>query len=329
MERGFHITRRRARAGERGYTLIEMALASAISFVAISATVSFYIPTLNVFEAVGASNSTRLQVASTLNALQNDATNVLAVYVDPTQCYAVCMVDGNSNRIYYWWDPKATGTTKNLYRKMESTTNPVSCTGGSVVALGLDTTQSSFAMNKSLLNVTLSAYNPQTKSNYAVTTGIFPTAQETTTMFYEGFECASLKQGWVVNAGVGSTWSITTGSHMGDYEITDSDAVVGTTTTTLQTPINLARVPTAELTFYYMNSGTLSAGDSFTASFYDGTTWHNLFSDTSATSLSSMRVVNASLAGYAFNASNQIMFSGTLKNSGAHWYVDAISVYQP
>jgi len=326
----------RSGLGKKGQTLYELILAAAISSVLLAAITAFYQPLVSAFAGIVGSNNMRTNVAGALNSLQMDASNMYAVYVDPTQCYAVCMVDGNGNRISYWWDKNATGNIKNLYRKKEASTNPISCTNGAVFATGLDSTKTTFAMNKDELLVNFTAGTTNTVGNgtaYSLTTGIFPSIQERQIIFSEGFECDTLRQGWVVNNGAKSSWSIAQGAHQGDYQIAAAEGSGGgSSTTTIQIAIDLSRVSNAHASFMYMNDGNISAtnpADTFILQLYDGTTWQTVFTDNSGTLLSSPRAVNVDLSSYALNQLNQIKFSGALKNAGSHWYVDSIQIFQP
>ncbi len=312
-----------------GYTLFELILAMAVSSVLVGVIAAMFQPAAVAFSAVVGGGDTRLQVAAPLSSLEQDAATQRAVYVDPAQCYALCMVDGNSQRTYYYWDQSAVGNVKNLYRKREGVNNPIACTGGKVFARGLDSANTSFAVARDILTVKMSAPANASNAAYTINTAIFPSIQERQVILSEGFECGTLRQGWTVVAAGQVAWNIATGSSLGNYQIAAFDNSAGASTTSIEIGIDLSRVSKATLSFSYMNSGNIGSGDTFMAELWDGTTWRQAYSDTTGSFYASPRAVNADLSGFALGQANKIRFSGTLNRAASNWYVDGISVYNP
>jgi prepilin-type N-terminal cleavage/methylation domain-containing protein len=322
-----------------GFSLIETLTAMAVSSILVAAMFSFYGPSVHVFASVMASEGQKSDRSDAMAALETEAITMGAIYVDPTQCYALCMVDSaSSSRVYYYWDPKAGpgAKTMNLYRKKESTINPISCKGGSVFARNLDTATTSFAMSKDLLNVTLAGTGPSSSNPqklFQISDTIFPSVQERQIIFSEGFECATLRQGWTVVKTSGANWSIQTSTHQGSYQVSDSESSNGVNTTTLTTPIDLSRTSSAHITFNFMNGGTISNPDAFSLLFYDGSAWWTVYqypgSGNNAGAVPAPQTINADLSGYKLASTNQIQFVGTLHNAGSRWYLDGIQVFTP
>ncbi len=310
-----------------GFTLIEMIVAMGISAFLIAATTAFFDPSARVFQDILSSDDVRLKISSAADALEREASDMRALYVDSTKCYALCMVDGSGNRVFYYWGGP-TGTIRNLYRKKESTSNPIVCANGSVFASNLDTTNTSFVMTGNLLTTNVGALDPQNRPNRMFNV-IFPSIQERNYIFTEGFECATLRNGWTKTDGSHSAWSLQGSANLGYYRIDDANTASGSDTAIIEIPLDLSRISSAHLAFSYMNSGSISSPDNFTVKIYDGSDWQTVYSDANSQSISTPKTIDADISGYSLNSSNKLQFSASLKNSGAHWYVDGVSVYSP
>jgi prepilin-type N-terminal cleavage/methylation domain-containing protein len=313
----------------KGFTLVEMLMAIVLSAGVMMTTTAFFLPSLTQFQASTDANQLRLNVMHPLETIGNDVEASRAIYVDGTLCYATCMVDkAGANRIYYYW---GTGTEANtLYRKSEPIANTIACTGGTAVAQGLNKAETSFAMQKDLLQVNLAATG-SVNAIYRVHSSFFPTIQERDIILSEGFECNTLNDGWVVTPGAGGgAWSVSPSvQNMGSYEISDQEFIGGTQTTSIEIALDISRLTAAHLSFRYMNSGTITAADSFEAFLFDGTNWQPVFSDASHAAINYSKPVKVDLSPYALNTSNKIRFTSTLSTAGAKWYVDQIQVYTP
>lgn len=313
----------------KGFTLLELVMAISLGSGLLMATTMFFAPSVSHFQATTHSNALRLQVLHPLESIGNDVEASRSLYVDNTLCYATCMVDiAGQNRTYYYW---GTGEERGtLYRKKESVVTPISCTGGKVIAQNLDRDNSNFTIQKDMINVELSAPGLN-GSLFRTNSSFFPTIQERDTILSEGFECKTLKDGWVVTLGSGrSSWSVVASTqNLGSYEISDSDVSSGTDTTSIEMAIDISRISSAHLSFRYMNRGTITSSDSFEAFLYDGTDWQLIFSDASHLPVAYSKPVQVDLTPYSLNTNNKIRFTSTLSVAGAHWYVDQIQVYTP
>jgi prepilin-type N-terminal cleavage/methylation domain-containing protein len=313
----------------KGFTLVELLLAIVLSSGILMATTAFFAPSIKGFQASTSANELRLLVAHTLESISNDVEASRALYYDPALCYATCMVDTTgANRIYYYWGSGAQANT--LFRKQESITNTLSCVGGTTVAQNLDKANSTFSIQRDLLSVTLAGTSANGTS-LKVSSSFFPTIQERDVILSEGFECNTLKDGWIITLGSGRTnWSIVPlAFHLGAYGIADSDIGDGTDTSSIEIPIDLSRITAAHLTFSYMNDGTITADDSFSVLLFDGSTWQTVFEDVSHLGVPAPVPVKVDLTPYSLNTNNRIKFSTTLSTAGAHWYFDQILVFTP
>ena len=315
----------------QGMTLLEVMMAIMISTGVLAGLFAFFIPWVRVFQSLISNNDYRTALISTMDVIEKEASDMLTIYVDPTKCYAACMVDDLGNRIYYYYDQGSSAAYRNLYRKKEPVSNVVACSGGKVISRNLKYSETEFSALNSLFTVKLVGRGDSTTTNpFPVYSAFFPAMKERKYLFTEGFECNSLASGWTVTSGAGSTWSVaTTSSGQGKYVVVDTQAGGASNTSTLEVPIDLARVSTAQLKFNYFNDGTIGVPDSFTADFYDGASWKTLFSDTTGAMILSPKSVTADLSGYTLSQTNKVRFSGALRTSGSHWYVDEIQIYNP
>lgn len=293
------------------------------------ASTAFFAPSISHFQATTRSNALRLQVLHPLESIGNDVEVSRALYVDSSLCYATCMVDtAGANRIYYYWGSGSESNT--LYRKKQAVTAPIECTGGKIIAQNLDRNNSSFTIQKDMLKVELAApgLNGQLFRTHS---SFFPVIQERDVILSEGFECKTLKDGWIITLGNGRTnWSIVPSTqNLGSYEISDTDVSSGTDTTSIEIPIDISRVASANLGFRYMNNGSITVNDSFKAYLYDGTDWQLIFSDTSHLAVPYSKPVQVDLTPFTLGTGNRIRFTSTLSQAGSHWYVDQIQVYTP
>ncbi len=324
---------------QSGFTLLEVMLAVIVSSGILGALFVFIVPWVTIFSSLITNNGYRNDLVGVMDTIEKEASGMLSTYVDPTQCYAVCMADGNSNRIYYYWDNAVGSTYRTLYRKKESTSLAIACSGGKVFARNLKYASTSFsqishgvgqAVN-SLLTVNLVGKGDQAKTNdFPVYNVIFPELKERKFLFTEGFECNTLANGWVVNAGAASTWTVAaSNAGYGKYLVVDSQAAAGQNTSTIQVTVDLARTTAASVSFNYFNDGTIGVPDSFVVDYYDGSAWHTVFSDASGTMQLAPQFVQKDLSAYTFAQSSQVRFSGSLRTIGAHWYVDQIQIFSP
>ncbi len=307
-----------------GFTLLELMMTMTVSSILLVGMLAFFSPAMAAFTAAQSDEEMRVEVSSTLDFLENEIASMKGVYVDDNLCYKLCMTDGNNNRIYYYWKDG-----NKLYRKQESTAGPIACTGGKTLSTGLDPTLTQFSSSRNLLNATIGAKGNNDQQQFQLTNTLLPSLRERDYILYEGFECASLSNGWTITAGSSSTWSITSGSQIGLYEITHTATTNISDTSSISIPIDLSRISTARLRFYYMNSGTISSPNTFTVSFYDGSQWRTVFSDTRAQAIPNFRQVDSDLSGYTLSNTNQLKFTTSLNHTNAHWYIDGISVYVP
>jgi prepilin-type N-terminal cleavage/methylation domain-containing protein len=317
------------RTRKNGFTLVETLLALVMSSGLLAATYAFLAPNLNQFIASKDTNELRNRVASTLSMINNDAENSLAIYWDNTQCWLACMVDNAGNRTYYWMGTGANATT--LYRKKEAVTNAISCTGGKTVAQNLDATNTSFSMRQGMLTTSIGAKG-RYKNLYVANSLFFPASEERDIIFYEGFECDTLRDGWVVTPGTRSTWGLVNTTHQGHYQIGDSDPGTGTDSTSIQISLDLARMTRAHLSFYYYNNNINTAGnspDAYVVSLWDGTQWNTVFSDAAHKAYASQQYAEVDLTPYNLNQSNILKFTSTLSQAGSNWYVDQIQIFTP
>ena len=311
-----------SKLNKSGLTLLELSITMLLSALLIVGCLAYFIPALNSFAAEKTEDDLRLTVSGSMDFIESEVGSMRAVYVDANQCYARCMTDGNNNRIYYYW------SGSNLFRKKESTTSAISCSGGSIFSSGLDKNLTTFSTSNVLLNATLGATG-KNKEVFKLSHSMLPSLRERDVILYEGFECASLSDGWSVTSGLRTNWSITSGSHLGLYEITDTSSGNGADSTKISIPIDLSRISTAHLRFNYMNSGTIQSPDLFLVELYDGTNWQKVYNDDRGNLIPSFKQIDADLSGYKLTNTNQLRFTSSLSVSGSHWYVDGISVYVP
>lgn len=311
----------------RGFTLGETMLALVISSTLIYTTFLFFSPQLTEWSIMRNHQGTRMQIAATLEAIARDAENTSSIYIDSNQCWAVCIVDPTiAQRTIYYWGSGANANT--LYRKSESSSNLITCTGGKAISTGLDKTNSKFSMSTDLLTVSLAgtdAYN----HTYQATSTFFPPQQERDIIFYEGFECDTVRNVWTITTGSGSTWAVLPGSHFGQYEIVDTATTAGNSTTTLEVPLDLSRMSNAHLSFNYRNSGTINSTDYFQVYLYDGTTYQLVYNDTNGKSIADDMEIHVDLTPYSLNGSNKIKITSQLSAAGAKWLVDNVRVFTP
>ena len=302
-----------------------------ISALVIAAVFTFYLPMVVIYDTLMNVDSQKNNVLAAMDTIEREVSDVVSVYVDPAACWEICMVDPQGNRIFYYWDPAAEGTYKSLYRKKEAATNAIACTGGNVFLRNLDSTVTNFSVIRSLLTANLAGKSDyQNSTTFQAVNTFFPSLKERSILFSEGFECASLASGWTVSAGDSSTWTIEqTSTGLGKYQVVDTMGGETSNTTSIEVPIDLARTSSANVSFSYMNDGSIGVPDVFTVQFYDGTTWQTVFEDSSGLLNLTPKTVTADLSGYTLSASNKLRFVGTLKTTGSHWYVDQVSVYTP
>lgn len=309
---------------QEGFTLLEVVLSMVLASGILTAIILLHAPLINAFSQAFNFQKLRLQVSSPLEFLQKEIAGAKVAYVDATQCYSLCLIDrATGNRIYYYW------SGNDLYRKSETTSNAVACSGGKPFARGLDKTGSSFKIAQNLLDISLKQSGTN-NSSYLLTTSLFPTFSERQTLFYDGFNCnSSTSQGWILTPVSYASWFVEKntgagGSYWLKEKLTQDTSTA--LTASAEIPIRLSRIKSAHMQFKYRTVGTMNPGEIFTANFYDGS-WHEIFRDDLLGQTASLSTVSIDLTPYTLNDSNRLRFDGSLLRTNDYWVIDEIEIF--
>ena len=311
--------------------MLEVMMATVISSGVLAALFVFFIPWVNVFTTLISNNDYRTSLIGLVDTIEKEASEQMTIYVDSGRCYQFCMVDDVGNRTYYYYDQANTSDYRSLFRKKESVTQAIACTGGKTVGRNIKVSSSSFANTNSLFSVKMAGVGDRSTSNpFSIYNVIFPAQKERKFLFTEGFECNSLASGWTVNSGANSTWSVSSNNSngYGKYLVVDTQTGTGSNTSSIEVPVDLARVSSAMITFTYFSDGTIGIPDTFAVDYYNGSSWTNIHNHNTGGSPAALTITK-DLSGYGLSSASRVKFSGTLQTTGAHWYVDGIQIYNP
>lgn len=323
------------RKDNQGFTLLETILALFLSGIFTAAVLIMFPPFLTLFEELMDAEDVRGQVVSSLEMVGREASTMRSLYLDNTQCYAICMEyvdpsDSSHSRIFYFWQGS------NLMRKKELTSaNNVDCSNGGHQFVGnLNNTETTFSVSRELLSVHMSA---QGKTNdYQLSAVFMPIVKEREILFTEGFECNTFNQGtgWDLTDGSHSGWRIIAGTQgFGRYEMAHVMDAEGSDTASVEIPIDMTRYPKAKLSFNYRNfsGAALPAGEGVFIDWWDGSTYTTVFqhTDTDDPPPNSTTPIKVDLTSYGLTADSKIRFRAISSDSTRRWYIDNIEVATP
>lgn len=306
-----------------GFTLLEVVLAIVISATLLTAIMILNAPFLKEFNEAFVFQRLRHGVTSPLDAMAKEIKDARVAYVDANQCYAVCLVDKTSgNRVTYYW------SGSDLYRKSEAVSVTLDCNNGKTFALGLDKPNSAFTQLADLVSLKLTQTSSQ-GSSYKLSASILPTNAERTEPFFDNFSClSSAGKGWTLDTG-DISWAIeASNGGTGAYALketlaTDQGSAI---LAKAEIPLNLGRISKAYLQFKYRASAAMVAGEKLVVSYYDGTSWTQVFVDDLFGAVGALATNTIDLDGYTLSRNSRIKFEGYLKDSDSAWYIDEVSV---